>query len=695
MIVKQLVALLGFQTDDASAKKAEGQLSNIIEFAKKAAVAFAGIKLIGTFKGMAEQVAQVGDKFDKMALRTGMSSQELQKWGHAAELSGASIEAIEGSTRKLSMSMGMAADGSKEAVEGFKKLGVNIRNADGSMKSVDQLLPEMADGFAGMTSDTDRTETAMRLLGKQGTMLLPLLKQGSSAVEDQRKEFEELGGVIDDDLKKASTDYLDNQTRVKAGMLGLKNIVAKALLPAMNNMLVATIKWIKANREWIAQKVGPILKSIADAFATIKRFLVDMVDGAINWVKNLSPIGKTIMKITGAILAVLALLALPLGPIIAIAAAIMLVVEDFQVWREGGVSVIGALIDWFKKLLSAFPALRAAITAIAGIFKGAFMVMREAFFAFLKFFVDWWEVGFVEAIKRFGKSVAAIFRMIWDGIGEHIKAAGQFWLDLITGFFSTLWGWITGAVKAIGDAIVGIFQYAYDSVAMVLNSIYNAIVNAFTMAASAVGSVLSAAWDGVVAGFKWLWDSIVQMASFYVDLILAPFRGMMALWNALWTDGLDGVLSLLKSWAGTAIDAVLAPFKKVKEWIGKLFGGGKAAEMEVGITRTEKAAPGAPGAALAPGVAPAPSGAMLVARGISNVAQAGPTAFAPSYVQATPARGPISIAPQTKVDVQVAAAPGMNEAQLAQQVAKQVEAAIETQNRLAIQSLTPAAAGAR
>lgn len=744
MIVKELVAMLGFQVDQASADKASGGIEKIIDLAKKAAVVFAGLKIVDTFKGWSVEVANVGDKFDKMALRTGMSSQELQKWAHAAELSGASIESLEGSTRKLSMSMGMAADGNKEAIDGFKKLGINIRDADGSMKSVDQLLPELADGFANMSNDTERTETAMRILGKQGTMLLPLLRQGSAAVEDQRKEFEELGGVIDDDLKKASTEYLDNQTRIKAGMMGLKNIVAKALLPAMVKMQEKTIAWVKANREWIAQKVGPILKDIATAILRIRELFGDVVDGIVDWVKGMDPVGQKVLKITGIVLALLAVLALPLGPILAIGAAIMMVLEDFQVWRSGGVSVIGTLIDQFKKLLSAFPALRAALKVVGGYFTGVFMAMRDTVFAFLKFFVDWWEVGFGGAFKRLGKSLGQVFADIWDRIGEHIKAAGAMWWDLITGFFTMLWGWIKAIVGAIVDVIVWPFKMAWWAVlegakalwnglvaictaigaafsavwdaivagaksawgflvSLVMERVNNMIAN-FTWFGQAVMGVLTTLWSGITAGFNWVWDSLVTMVKFYVDLILAPFRGMMALWNALWTDGLDGVLALLKSWAQVAIDSVLAPFRKVKEWIGKLFGGGKAAELEVGITRTEKTAAGAPGAQ-APGapftpMRPAPfppinERTILMARGMANVAQAGPVAFAPPSVQMTPARGPVTIAPQTKVEVQVNATPGMDEAKLAQQVAKQVENAIESQNRLAIQALTPAAAAAR
>jgi len=548
MIVKQLVALLGFKTDEQSAQKAEGTLGSLVKAAKVAAAAFASIKAIGALKGIAEQTAALGDKFDKMAQRTGIAADELQRWGHVAELSGASVESISMGVRKLALSIDMASKGSKEASDGFASLNVNVKKADGSLKTANELLPELADGIAALPNDTQRAAAAQRVLGESGVALLPLLKQGSAAIEAQRGELDALGGVIDGELIGLSTSFVDNQTRLQKGFQGVNNVIAKAFLPSLISVQESLIGLIKASQGWIRTNIGPVVKRLGGVMAGVQRLVVDVVAGFVAWMDSFTPLQRQIFNVSIAIAGLVALLLLPGGSILLLIGLIGILIEDFQTWREGGESAIGKLIDSLGQLLNQFPALKEALLIIWEQTKTTFTALRDIVFSFVQFWIDLFTKDATAAFEGLGTNLADVFSNLWSDIGTSMQ------------------------------------------------------------------------------------------------------------------DALNGWLEMLGNFASSALDAIVSPFKSAKNYIAGLFGGDEGGT------------------------------AATTARGLGNVATAGPAAMATPLASASPSRSGNIFSPQTSVGVNVTAAPGMNEERLAQAVARQVENAIESQNRMAIQALSPAAA---
>ena len=184
-------------------------------------------------------------------------------------------------------------------------------------------------------------------------------------------------------------------------------------------------------------------------------------------------------------------------------------------------------------------------------------------------------------------------------------------------------------------------------------------------------------WEQTKTTFAALRDIVYSFVQFWIDLFTkdatAAFEGLGSnladvfdnLWSDIGTtmqDALNGWLEMLGNFASSALDTIISPFKSAKDYIAGLFGG------DEGDT------------------------AATTARGLGNVATAGSAAMAAPLASAAPSRSGNVFSPQTSVGVNVTATPGMNEERLAQAVARQVENAIESQNRMAIQALSPAAA---
>lgn len=585
MVVRELVALLGVKTDKKGMGEAESGMEKLVGYAKAAVAAFAALKIGQWAKAIINEVAKVGDRFDKLSKRTGLTTQKLQELEHAAELSGASLGDIETSLRRLQASQVDASEGLATYTREFDRLGVQIKNEDGTFKDTTQLLVEMADGMKNLSSDAERTQVATKLLGRSGTKLIPMFKEGSAAMRDMMGEVQALGGALDKDLIASSAEYIDNQRRMVLVTRGLKTLLGKAFLPIINKLYKAFFEWYKVNREWIFLKVGPILKGVAQVGGSVFKAITSIVKIFTNWIGKLTPLEKGIGKIGLAIIGISALLMMgPIGQLLILAGLIALIIDDFMTWREGGKSVIGDLVNSLSQLLG---------------------VDVEA----------WLEKG-IELFSRAGEMAKAVFQTMFETVFAFVQFLIDVWDDP------------------------------------------------------------EKAWTEFIDRVKWIWMDFFEfvqehfgdLITWFDEEVIAPILdGFLGLWDGI-TSGLSSTFDKVKSWIKDLKKLITDPFKKIGKVIAEAFGSEPKVDAEV-----QTGSPEIKGIKT-----------LLSPEGRSNAFGGGAMRMAPASNQS------IVNAPQTEVQVSVTGTQGMNEKQLASEVAKQVSTAIENQNRAALQALTPA-----
>jgi hypothetical protein len=96
---------------------------------------------------VAEGIDELGD----FAELEQVSVEALQEIGYAAQLNGSSLEALKGSVSGVNKTVGEAALGIGRGAQTFEKLGMSAKNADGSIKSFDQVLEEVAGKMEGLS----------------------------------------------------------------------------------------------------------------------------------------------------------------------------------------------------------------------------------------------------------------------------------------------------------------------------------------------------------------------------------------------------------------------------------------------------------------------------------------------------------------------------------------------------------------
>jgi DNA-binding Xre family transcriptional regulator len=181
---------------------------------------------------MTKGAIDAADNFNKLSQRVGMSVESLSALEYAGRLSDVSLETLSTALKRLAVNMAETERGTGEAKDAFEALGIDVRGL-----TSEQVLMQIADQFAAMEDGAGKTALAVKLFGKSGNEIIPLLNEGSAGLASMRKEAEALGLVLSKDMAEAAERFNDNLTRVSASLRGIGMAIANEALPTLNGLL--------------------------------------------------------------------------------------------------------------------------------------------------------------------------------------------------------------------------------------------------------------------------------------------------------------------------------------------------------------------------------------------------------------------------------------------------------------------------
>ena len=173
--------------------------------------------------------ADYADEVNELATVTGLSTDAVQEYRYAADLLDTDFSTIQGSLKKLTSSMSNAKKGSGDAADAFKTLGVRVTNADGSLRSANDVFEDAIDALGKIDNEAERDATAMKLFGKSAQDLNPLIKAGSKSLGELRKEAHDVGAVMEGETLESMSAFKDGLDRLKNGWEALKNTFGATL----------------------------------------------------------------------------------------------------------------------------------------------------------------------------------------------------------------------------------------------------------------------------------------------------------------------------------------------------------------------------------------------------------------------------------------------------------------------------------
>jgi len=204
-----------------------GGVVGALDLAGKAMSAIGGA-IEGVFAGISR-----GGEFDDLSKRIGVSVETLSSLELGARTSGVSIEGLGTGIQMLSRNMVEAATGSKEAQAGFASLGIAVTDANGRLKSSEEILLQIADQFAGAEDGAAKTAIAMQLLGRSGAQLIPFLNEGADGLRKWQELSAKLGLNLTGELTSAMDSIGDSTDVFMAAVEGVQNQLAIGMAPAL------------------------------------------------------------------------------------------------------------------------------------------------------------------------------------------------------------------------------------------------------------------------------------------------------------------------------------------------------------------------------------------------------------------------------------------------------------------------------
>ena len=242
-------------------------------------IAGASIAAIGVgLTALIMPVARVGDEFYKLSQKTGVSVEALTALKYAADLSDLSSEGLTKALQKLSVAMFDTQINGAEGSAALKALGVSAVDASGQIRPTEQVLLDLADKFAQMPDGADKAALAVKLFGKEGLAIIPMLNQGRAGITALMEEARRLGLVLSEDAARASEAFNDNLTRLNAVSEGVRRQIGAAVIPILadltEQMFLAKTATGSLSNELIAisqnrQEVLNFLEAIAKGLAFV------------------------------------------------------------------------------------------------------------------------------------------------------------------------------------------------------------------------------------------------------------------------------------------------------------------------------------------------------------------------------------------------------------------------------------------
>nr|BAR33990.1 Phage-related minor tail protein [uncultured Mediterranean phage uvMED] len=250
---------------------------------KTAFISAAGIAGIGFF---VKKSMDATDEMAKMSRAVGVSVEELQSLRHAAALGGLEATQLDKAVQKLAINMADMSRGVGLAKDVFEKHNISVANADGSLRSVMEVMDDVADVTAGMTNQTEKADLAYKLFGARGAKMINMLNGGSEAMREAMAEAERLGLVMSSETAKGVEDANDAITRLKAFLTSAFTRTVAELAPLIETLTEKFIDFISIKVDENGG-VGAIARSMANqivlASISILRSLESMANGMIDW----------------------------------------------------------------------------------------------------------------------------------------------------------------------------------------------------------------------------------------------------------------------------------------------------------------------------------------------------------------------------------------------------------------------------
>ncbi len=363
-VLRELVVKLGFETDTAAAAEAFAVGDLLAESLKK--LAESAKEFLLEVIEAPNKLAETAEELEHLSIQTGYGTEALQKMQYAAKVTGVDIESLRFGMKTLSRQIWEAAQGSDKAQDNFRQLGIQFKNADGTLRQPEEVFRDLSDAISHTEDPFKRLALSTRLFGLGAQRLMPLLQKGTGFFDEMGKHAEQFGYVLDHDTIESAVQFNQVLHELDLVMQGVWKTIGVAMLPILREVRDATLEWWKANSGLVRGVLTKVVTAIGKAFLAVYRAIrllieqwkvvlilgasVAVVLGAQAIAAQLLALGFTQVGAAAVFAGIRAaaawvLAGLPVFALIAGIVLLILILEDLWVSLHGGKGVIKDLWD--------------------------------------------------------------------------------------------------------------------------------------------------------------------------------------------------------------------------------------------------------------------------------------------------------------------------------------------------------------
>lgn len=390
--------------------------------------------------GLALSTINAADDLATLSQQTGISTDELQKMQYASDLVDVSLESITGALKKMKSKM-------DPANETFKRLGVSVTNADGSLRSATDVFYDSLQALSKIENEVERDQVAMELFGKSADELAGIIDDGGAGLQEYGKEAEDLGLILSEDTINSMLDLSNTLSRLKGTFSGafaqLGATLADTFAPALEK--------VAGYAQRLAEKIAQLTPEQAQ--------LIVSITGVVAAIAPLIIVGGKLVS--------------GVGKILTLAPAIV-----------SGVSTVVAAIGWIPL------AIAGAIAAGVWLYKHWDQVKEWAASVGAAVTAAW------ESAKTSVSNAVTTLRTTvtknWNTIKTVVTTAVNNLKSSVTSTWDSIKSSVATTVSGIYTSVVSKFNLLRSTASGIWNGIKNSISSAINTAKSAVSSAIDA-----------------------------------------------------------------------------------------------------------------------------------------------------------------------------------------------------------
>lgn len=275
----------------------------------------------------ASYVANSNRGLIQLAQNSNISISNIQAMGFAATQLGSSTDAMQSTLESLTNNI---ADASLHGSEAFARLGIDIRKNNGDLKTAQEVLFEVGKNLQRMGYSRTQQQSLASGLGIDKS-LITLLNTSEQSLNSLMNKAKQLGTINNEGAK--AMDRLNRASSVlKFGLNSVKNSIAVALVPNVENLIKTFVDFLTANKELITEGIKK--------FVNILTVVIDSLHRVVPIIVSIIGVFVALRVATFILTGAFTVLLSPVYLIVGAIAGAILIIDDLIVAFKGGNSVI-------------------------------------------------------------------------------------------------------------------------------------------------------------------------------------------------------------------------------------------------------------------------------------------------------------------------------------------------------------------